>query len=122
MATHLSRQRIALNEIDLSYSGADPEGNTYECGDRVFLHVKNNNPASTVASAIVVVADLHSEAPEGGGDFDPDVTVVVPAQEGRYLGPLYTRRFGETDTHYGTISYDDATNIEVAVVELSTPG
>jgi hypothetical protein len=121
MATYLSSQEITLNEIYPSYSAADASGNTFNPGDRIFFHIKNDNPASVSASVTVTVDDPNTVAPTGGTSFDPDLSIVLGAQMTAMVGPLYASRFADSTTGYVSASYDDVTNVNVAVLRLSEP-
>lgn len=122
MSTYVFAQAIGLNELLPEYTSADASGNTCEPGDRVFLHLRNNQPASVSASVTVTVADPNSAEPIGGTTFDPNLSVVIPPQDSAFVGPLYASRFANSTTGYVDITYDDATLVDLAVLSLNSPG
>lgn len=121
MATFVFAQAIGLNELLPTYEAADATGNQFDPGDRVFLHLKNNQPASVSASVTASIDDPNSSEPVGGTSFNPDLSVVIPAQQSAFVGPLYASRFADSTTGYVTVTYDDVTSVEIAVLRLNTP-
>lgn len=122
MATFVTAQSITLNEIYPTYTSADASGNTFEPGGRIFLHLKNDNPASVSASVTATVDDPNTVEPTGGTSFNPDLTIVLGAQMDAMIGPLYASRFAQSASGYVLVNYDDATNMQLAVFDLGPPG
>ena len=121
MSTYVFAQAIGLNEVLPEYTSADASGNTCDPGDRVFLHLRNNQPASVSASVTVTIVDPNSAEPVGGTTFDPNLSVVIPSQNSAFVGPLYASRFANSTTGYVDITYDDTTSVDLAVLSLNPP-
>lgn len=108
----LSVQKVVLDGITPSYSGADAAGDRYrgrDGGSHTILHVKNGDTASHT----VTIDDPTTQQPKGAVAFDPDVAVSVPAGEERMV-LVDTRRFANVND-WVNLSYDDVTGVTVGV-------
>ena len=115
---HLTTQDVNLSLLSPTYGAADISGDTFDAGDRTFLHLRNGSAGSVTA----IVNDPNSVEPSGATTFDPDVTITVEPGGSRVAGPFPASRFADPDDGYVHVSYDDVTDTDVAIMRLSTPG
>lgn len=104
----LSAQRLPLSGLQPVYSAADPAGDTAPIGQRTVLHVKNGGAAPIT----VTVA-----TPQQYGDLDiADATQTVPVDGDAFV--CMSNAYRDPTTGRASIAYDDATSVDVAVLQL----
>lgn len=121
MATFLSTQEVGLTSLEPTFSSADADGNTFNSGDRTFLHLKNQQNGSAAASVTATIDDPNSVQPTAATSFDPDVEVVVAPDNEKLVGPFRATRFKDDTTGFVSVSYDSVTDLVVAVYRLASP-
>jgi hypothetical protein len=112
MAT-LTTQPITRAGVAPSYAAATGGGDACECGDDLFLHVKNaSGGAITVTVAIPTAASTYANVTY------TSTTVSVPATTGdRMIGPI-SALYKDPVTGLATITYSGVTSLTVGCFKL----
>jgi hypothetical protein len=105
----LSTQLFGDVGISPIFTAADVAGDTFKNDGIVYLFVTNNS-----ASTIDVTVTAAKECDQG---FLHDLTVSVSAGTTEQIGPLSSARFNDNNNNV-SVTYSDATNVEVAVVKV----
>jgi len=114
MAT-LTVQDAAVGGLNASYTAAAGGGDDFANNGLVLLHVVNGGGGSIN----VVVDDPNSPNPGSATQFNPDVTVAVPAGEDRFIGPFPTFRFNDANGRVN-VTYSGVTSVTVAAIRART--
>lgn len=109
MAT-LATQVVALAGLNPTYASATGGGDKSECGDRVFLHVKNGS-GSSVTVTLTSTASVRGQAVA-------NLTVAVPAAGERMIGPVQPDLFQNASDSLCAIGYSSATSVTVAALRI----
>lgn len=103
----LTTQPVSLAGLAPTYTGAAAGGDTFQPGDRTFLHVKNGSAASITATV-----DSIALCNQG---VDHNAAVVIPASGERMIGPLAPDRFAG-GAGVGAVTYTAVTTVTVAAI------
>lgn len=115
---YLPTQTVTLSSVDPVYTVPEVGGDTFDPGDRTFIHVRNGGGASG-ASITITVDDPNSFEPEASIAFDPDVATTVEAGGQRFVGPFKGSRFQLADDSFVHMSCDSVDDVEVAVLSIN---
>lgn len=109
MATQLTPQQLTSNGITVTYTSCDATGNYFLNYSGTFeLRFKNNGTTSVT---------VHIDAPRPCSQgFTHPVDITVPAGAEIVVGRLSPDRFNDTN-NYVNITYSDATNLQVALIQ-----
>lgn len=110
----LTSQTISVAGVEPVYTPASVDGDRVEVGQRSFIHVRNTG--ATAAS--VIIDDPNSVGPTGATAFNPDVTVNVDAGSSAFIGPLIESRFRSAVDGRASITYSDASDLEIAALKI----
>lgn len=111
---NLVTQQITPAGLAPTYAAAAAGGDKIAPGPNVFLHVKNTGGSP----ATVTVDDPNSVGPSGAAQYNPDLSVSVPATTGdRMIGPLGSRFQASTDGLVA-ITYSGVTGVTVAAIAI----
>ena len=105
----LATQPIAPTGTAPTYVPAAADGDTFNTGDHVFLHVVNGNAAPCTVT-IVTPATYKGFAVD-------DVIVAVPTDSFAFIGPLTDQLFRDPDVGVASVSYSVTDSVTVAVIE-----
>lgn len=110
----LATQQITPSGTTPTY-GAVSASDTFRPGPNVFLHVKNAGGSADT----VVVDDKNSVGPPGALQFNPDLSVSVPATTGdKLIGPLTADRYADATTGLGTVTHSFTTSVTCALLAI----
>jgi len=111
----LTTQTITRAGITPTYAAA-AAADTFECGERVFMHAKNTNAATR--DLVFSIAASKSTYPNVTYTA---VTVQLPATTGeKMIGPLGDL-FRDPSTSVGTVTPSVTTNVTYGIFNLSAP-
>lgn len=110
----LANQVITVAGTTPTLVAAAVGGDTVTPRPNLFLWVKNGGGASVT----VTVDDPNSVSPGGAKQFDPDLSVAVPAGADRLIGPLDPTRFTNPTTGVAAITYSGVTSVTVGAFYL----
>ena len=115
MAT-LTTQSITRAGVAPTYASATGGGDACECGDDIFLQVKNASGGS-----ITVTIAIPSGASTYANVAYTNTAVSVPATTGdRMIGPI-SSLYKDATTGLATITYSGVTSLTVGCFKLQAP-
>lgn len=89
------------------FVAADAGGDTFQPGDGIVLHVKNDGAGSVNVTLVAKNKCSHG--------FLHDEVIAVNAGEEKIIGKIDTNRFMDKANGLASITYSDVTNVSVAV-------
>ena len=107
MAT-LSIQQIDRSGLSPTYASAASGGDEFPHDPNAFIHVKNGDATSVT----VTVVSQYSSNPQGLASTD--LTVTVPGNEERFIGPFSETAFADADGNV-QLTYDDVSSVTLGV-------
>lgn len=110
----LASQAVDRAGLTPAYAAAAGGGDTFNPSRDTFLHVKNGS-----GGAMTVTVATPGEAFPGAAIADVDVAVA--AGEEAMIGPFPHEHFADPADGLAHVTYTDATNVTVAVLELAQP-
>lgn len=113
----LTVQDISGSGLEPAYTAAAGGGDTIadDGTERTFLHVENGGASEITVTVTAQSSSLHVE---GYGTLArANLSVAVPAGEGRMIGPFPPNAFKDSSGNVA-VSYSDVTSVTVAALRL----
>lgn len=108
--TELTAQRIDRTGLVASYTAAITDGHSVRWGERVFVHIRNND---TVAKTITV------PTPQTISGLNvAEHTVDVAAGDETFIGPFLDRATFQQDDGTVWIDYSSTTSVDIAALQI----
>lgn len=111
----LTPQDVVLTGLTEALVAAAGGGDSFDNNGQCVFVVNNGSGASIT----VTFDDPNTPNPGNAAQFNPDVAVVIPAGQKRYIGPFPPFRFNDPNGRVN-VTYSGVTSLTVGVTRLRT--